>query len=188
MIPQKPNIKYVVVGLLVIASVLVVFQPSQNALAAACDSKHTVRLNDTFLKIINAYGLTPTELIQANNLMGPDYTIYVGQKLCIPPASGTSLAWSVKPYMTRPAGNFTPELKKEVGIRVGNFAPFTSYKVFMTPQNSKELYVGQFTANANGNASVFFAYPKQFTATDRVKVCVQGVSADVRICRRTNYP
>jgi hypothetical protein len=185
---KKLNIKYVVVGLLLIASILVAFQPSQNALAGRCDSKHTVRLNDTFLKIIKQYDLTPTELIQANNLVGPDYAIYVGQTLCIPPASKSTTTWWLQSYMTRPAGNFTPELKKEVGLRVGNFAPFTSYKVFMTPQNSKELYVGQFTANANGNASVFFAYPKQFTPTDWVKVCVQGVSENVRICRKTNYP
>ena len=104
MILKKLNIKYVVVGLLLIASILVAFQPSQNALAGRCDSKHTVRLNDTFLKIIKQYDLTPTELIQANNLVGPDYAIYVGQTLCIPPASKSTTTWWLQSYMTRPAG------------------------------------------------------------------------------------
>lgn len=60
-----------------------------SATATAGPKYHTVELGDTLAKIARAYGVTSAAIVEANSLASADL-IYVGQRLLIPEAGGTS--------------------------------------------------------------------------------------------------
>ena len=60
-----------------------------SATATTGPKYHTVELGDTLAKIARAYGVTSVAIVEANSLASADL-IYVGQRLLIPEAGGTS--------------------------------------------------------------------------------------------------
>ena len=60
-----------------------------SATATTGPKYHTVELGDTLAKIARAYGVTSAAIVEANSLASADL-IYVGQRLLIPEAGGTS--------------------------------------------------------------------------------------------------
>jgi len=63
--------------------------PAATPSATAGPKYHTVELGDTLAKIARAYGVTSAAIVEANSLASADL-IYVGQRLLIPEAGGTS--------------------------------------------------------------------------------------------------
>lgn len=183
----KNSLRILCVLLVVCVQLVSMLTPSETAWAATCKSRYTVRLNDTFLKVIRKYKLSPSELIGANNLVGPDYPIYVSQKLCIPASSGSQSVYEIKPYMTHPAGSFNVVFEGEVKFSAANFAPNNGYKVYLTSKNGEEMLTGQFTTNKNGNVNLLLPYPQNFLMSRRIKVCVQDVQASMKICRQVRW-
>lgn len=70
---------------------------------------HTVRPGDTVNGLARYYGVSPTAIIQANNLR-PPYTIYVGQALVIP-------RWQYGPiYHTVVRGEYVSLIARRYGV------------------------------------------------------------------------
>jgi LysM repeat protein len=57
--------------------------PPQSVNAATCIAQHQVKAGETLASIGRLYGVSWTEIAQANNLNNPNH-IYAGQTLCIP--------------------------------------------------------------------------------------------------------
>ena len=174
-----------IVGLFGLAA-LIFGLPSQKALAESCKSRPTVRLNDTLDKIARKYKVPPTTLIQVNKLVGPDYPIYVGQKLCIPPTQAKGATWKVEPFMTHPAGSYIIELPGaiKVFIKTANFAPLSSYRVWMESHGGKLMPIGSFITGKSGNTSVTFTLTREeMGIRARAKVCIQDSMGTVMLCR-----
>jgi LysM repeat protein len=182
---NNKSINLILVLMLFLISTFAVLIPTQNAFAETCKAKPRVRPNDTLEKIAQKYKISPKDLIQANKLVGPDYPIYNEQKLCIPKTTNKDTTWKVEPYMTHPAGNFKISIADtdNVLIKTTNFAPFSSYKVYMYPMTGKPLQAGTFVTGKNGNTSALIPIPfGKGRRNGPTNICIQDSLATVNLC------
>lgn len=100
---------YFALSMLLVAVLLASLLPS-GALAAStttkCTPSYEVRRGDTLAKIGDRFGFTPVQIVYINGWKAP-YTIYVGQKICIPTSSVSGLTKLDTKYANAPAAYFT---------------------------------------------------------------------------------
>jgi LysM repeat protein len=93
-----------IIAILLMASLLAVLVPATGLAAKDCDTTFEVRRTSTLAGIAKAYGYTAAQIVDANNMKKP-YTIYVGQRLCIPEKS-EKVPKVDSSYTSKPAAYF----------------------------------------------------------------------------------
>jgi hypothetical protein len=71
-----------------------------------CDYIHSVKIGNTLASIAKAYGTDARQIVYINE-MDPPYTIYLGQRLCIPEKDKKGLSKLASKYATAVAVYFT---------------------------------------------------------------------------------
>jgi hypothetical protein len=183
------RIVLVSVSLLFVVTLLASALPSQQASASApaatCAKYHTVASGETLSSIALKYNVTVEEIAAANNLKTP-YTIYVGQSLCIPAATGTT------PAPTTSAGT-TSGAKIEarsdrygfITVATDGMKPKTPYYVKVSFYFYSKLVtakLGTMRTDKNGDANKTFRLPKNFRNQPKLTVCLKNPYTDVATC------
>lgn len=189
MIRKLSTNRIIFLAFLFTIGLLVLMNPSQNAMAENCKSRPVVRLNDSLQRLAQKNKVTPMDLIQANKLVGPDYPIYVGQRLCIPAVKSQDTLWKIEPYMTHPAGYFIidPQNFNSVLVKTTYFAPFSTYRVWMETRTGTMVLAGVFTTGKNGNASAKIPRPQGVKSLRAVKTCIQDSQGTVMLCKNVRF-
>lgn len=178
----------VISGLIALALLLVSVFNSQPAIAApqaqTCSTYHTVSAGETVSSIALKYNITVAELAAANNLKEP-YTIFVGQKLCIP---GSAAATSAPTTSTPTGPGFTIKQSKtgeSVTITVTNYPKKQPYYVraeYGKFPDIRSKKIGTLRTNNQGKAERTFRLPKQYRTLPYVRICLKNAFTDAVQC------
>jgi hypothetical protein len=175
------------VGLLMVFAFLAgtLPQPVMAAANVTCAKYHTVASGDTLSKISETYDVSVTEIASANSLTEP-YTLYLGQRLCIPgtaTTTTTTTSSSSKPKNTWAVerdGNF-------LVIDVANFPKKAVYyvKIKKGHQDTEEPWVKIGILKTKKNTDVIreFRLPKSFYNTPLITVCLKHAYSDALLCQ-----
>jgi LysM repeat protein len=110
---------------------LVLIAPASAApVADDCNTVHIVQAGDTMYSIARRYGVTVTEIANANGIVNPNY-IYVGQRLIIPICRPAGLVHIVQP------GETLTQIALRYGVSVWALADANGIT------NINYIYVGQ---------------------------------------------
>jgi LysM repeat protein len=174
----------VILALVLAAGVLAAFVPNQAVLASSsCQKTVSVRSGDTLGTIAEKYDVAIDDLTKANSLHSPYYTIYVGQKLCIP-SDAKHLA-GIPKFATALAADFSARLSgKSVNLKTANFPKNSTYYVKVgSGSNSASEKIGQINTGAGGTLSPTFALPTKLQNAAKVSVCLKNAVTDANVCR-----
>jgi len=175
------------ISLLVILAVVCLAWPQPAPVqAATCSTTHTVVAGETLSSIALKYNTTVEAIATANDLKAP-YTIFVGQKLCIP---GTSSTPSTGSGSTSKAPNFTAKFNgNRVTVKTSNYPKNTNYQV--TLQRTSELTrykVGILNVKSNPAVSKSYQTPKELRGSRNITVCLKNNVNDKVQCNRYVLP
>lgn len=154
---------------------------------AACETKYTVQAGDTLTSIALTYGVDFFELAEANSLKAP-YTIYIGDVLCIPAGSSTSV--------DDDSSSTTTSTKKFTFEREGDYVTVIgkgldkNRSYYVKVSNSLKLYspwykIGLFNNNKNVNFSQSYKLPRLLRDNIYVTVCTKSGTTDAVYCGTT---
>ncbi len=154
--------------------------------AVTCAQNYTVKAGDTLTSIAATYGVTLTELANANNLKDP-YTIYVGQVLCIP-ATSTSTTTSGSTSTTSTSGQKLGIERdtKSIVVTLSGFPKKSVY--YVKAKNAargdyKWFKFGRVKTSKTGSATVTLRLPKPLRQTDVLLVCLKNAVTDDVVCQ-----
>lgn len=182
-----------VICLILVIALLVVALPKQPVSAAiqtvTCSTYHTVVSGENLSSIAVKYNTTVEALAAANDLKEP-YTLFVGQRLCIP-GTATSTA-------TPPTDSSTTTKGPDFTIKPGSYPFFyeiatigypvrSSYyiRVFQTDNPSIAKKLGTFKTNKQGVAKRNVKLPKNFRDVS-VTFCLKNATTDAVQCKVYN--
>lgn len=157
----------------------------------SCVSLHTVRSNDTLGLIASRYGIEPYRIVNSNNLVSP-YTIYTGQKLCIPKPAvhADKLKKLPKKYINQGAAYFSLAWSPTgIVIKPINFPVKSSMVVKLDDLRDpavKWVKAGVFTTR-KGVQEYKFRLPRDLKDAKQLSVCIKNLNTDLQMCRNTPY-
>ncbi len=150
--------------------------------AAATDTKcaryYEVNKNSTLAKIGSAFGFTAGELAYANELPKP-YTIYVGQKLCIPEKKEKSVPKSYKSVSgTTRAAYFVAGLTADNKLLIHPYSyPATSVTIKVRSDGAapgKWYKVSTLNIGSTGNGKTYtYKVPKDLEGKRNLQICLK---------------
>ncbi|UCH59696.1 MAG: LysM peptidoglycan-binding domain-containing protein [Anaerolineales bacterium] len=178
-------------GALLVLALLAGVVP-QPALAApttatvSCNTKYTVKSGDTLSSIAAQYKISWTELAAANDLKTP-YTIFIGEVLCVPVASGTT-SGSTSSSSSSNKASFSLALDgKNLVIKTSKFPTKNFYYVKVAEgrfhAGSVTYKLGILKVGKNPDHSYTYKLPNELNSADYVLVCLKNVVTDVNTCR-----
>jgi LysM repeat protein len=177
-----------IVSILTVLALLAVVLPQQHAgavvLAATCSTYHTVASGETLSSIALKYNVTSQEIAVANELKEP-YTIFVGQRLCIPGNPATAVATETSstkgPTFTAKAGSdpFT------VIITTIGYPAKSPYfvRASVVDQPSTSLRLGTMKTDKSGVAKRTFKLPKTLRKATSLTICLKNAYTDAVECK-----
>jgi LysM repeat protein len=181
------RITLVGISLLLVLSLLATALPLQRAsasvLAVTCSTYHTVASGETVSSIAAKYNITVAELATANDLKEP-YTIYVGQRLCIP---GTT-APAATETATVKGPNFTIKAEKDpsyITITTVGYPKKTPFYVRLVTGKFPDINtvkIGTIRTDKTGAATRTFKIPKNFRTLSSFNVCLKNAFTDELQC------
>ena len=177
---------FIVLALLaaLLATLFTAAQPTMPAQAAACQASVNVRPGDTLGKIAEKFNVRPGDLNTANRLYAPYYTIYVGQKLCIP--AGANAFSGAPAYANALAADFSARLNNGyLEIKTSNFPKNSSYYVKASSDRVKNEKVGQLNTGSGGTRILKLALPADLVKAGKLTVCLKNNMTDANVCRVT---
>ena len=151
--------------------------------AVTCASHYTVKSGDTLSKIASAYGLSLTQLADANNLKSP-YTIFVGQSLCIPAGgSGTSSGGTT----TTTPSFIVSKAKETLTVQVKNYPKNTGYFIRVKPITGTTWEkVGTLYLDGKGNGKDTITLTStQLIKAAQLDVCLKNIISGKLYCTKT---
>jgi LysM repeat protein len=176
-----------VVGLsLLLTLVILASFPSVEVAAAAakttCDKTYEVRRGDTLQKIGDRFGYAPSQVVYVNSWKAP-YTIYVGQKICIPTSKVENPPKVNSTYANAPAAYFTAgRTASDVLVYPYNY-PATNVVVKVDNAGDsvkKYIDVGRFTI---GNGKTWrFKLPAELKNAAKLTICLKDMSTSNLQC------
>jgi LysM repeat protein len=182
------HIALAVVSVLMVLALMAVVLPQQHAgavvLAATCSTYHTVASGETLSSIALKYNVTTQELAAANELKEP-YTIFVGQRLCIPGNPATPVATDTSstsgPTFTAKAGTepFTV-LITTIGYPVKS--PYF-VRASRADQTASSVKLGTMKTNKKGVATRQFRLPREFRNVSSMNICLKNAYTDAVECK-----
>ena len=174
-------------GLLLVFAFLAGSLP-QPVLAAAnvtCAKYHTVASGDTLSKISVTYDVSTTELAAANNLTAP-YTLFLGQRICIPGTAATTTTTSSSPSSKKAAYTVARDGDSLV-LNVANFPKKAVYyvKIKKGHQNTATPWtkIGVLKTKKNTDVIRSFRLPKSYYDTPLITVCLKQAYSDALLCQ-----
>jgi LysM repeat protein len=149
-----------------------------------CDYIYNVRRGATLTSIAKAYGTSPNQIVYANDMDRP-YTIYVGQKLCIPEKDKKGLSKLASKYADAVAVHFT------AGRSGNNIIVYTynypKTKVLIKGENAgasgwKLVNIGSFNIAKVGNQhSLRFKLPTELQVANLL-ICLKSMNTGYLQC------
>ena len=182
------HLALIVVSVLTVLALLAVVLPQQHAgavvLAATCSTYHTVASGETLSSIALKYNVTTTELATANELKEP-YTIFVGQRLCIPGSPATAVATDSS---TTTGPTFTVKAGTEpftVAISTVGYPKKSPYfvRASRVDQPTTSVKLGTMKTNKNGVATRTFRLPRPFRNGVTLNICLKNAFTDDVECK-----
>lgn len=173
--------------LAVLLSVLIALFPQPLAFAAPaalkCDRSYEVKRGDTLARIASAFGRTPAQIVDENNF-NPPYTIYVGQRICIPTKSVSGLPKLASKYANASAAYFAfGRTATEALIYIYNYPKTTVYiKATNASDPARKFYkIGTLNIVANQKA-YRFKLPAQLQNVKNLQVCLKDRTTSYLQC------
>ncbi len=149
-----------------------------------CARYHTVESGDTLSAISVKYDVSISELAAANNLKEP-YTLFVGQRLCIPgtasstttttTSSSSKTGWSATrqgDYLVISVTKFPKKANYYVKIKKGTLTTNTPW-----------VKIGILRTKKNTDVTRYFKLPKNFTEPTMFTVCIKNAKTDAVLCQ-----
>lgn len=189
---QKPTRRtgLIIISLLLTFSLLAISLPLQRAgaasLAVTCSTYHTVSNGETLSSIAAKYNVTVADLAAANDLKEP-YTIFVGQRLCIPGSTTSTTPTADSSTGTDPG--FTISAGKDnayLTIKVANYPKKTVYYVRLLKGKYPDIIgkkVGTLKTTKTGTAEKSFRIPKEYRNLASYSVCLKNALTDEVQCK-----
>jgi LysM repeat protein len=153
----------------------------------SCERWHTIRSNDTLGGIANRFGVEPYQIVTSNDMKSP-YTLYTGQKLCIPkPAvNAAQLKKLPKKYLNQGAVYFSLSWSPTgIVIKPLNFPVKSSMVVKADDLSSPAVKwdkLGVFTTKKDVK-EYRIRLPRELTNAKQLAVCIKNLNTDVQMCR-----
>jgi LysM repeat protein len=174
---------------LLVVAALASILPGKTASAETdqgCIGKYEVKTGDTLNKIAEENHIRTDDLAELNAILPPFFTIYVGQKICIPVKSKG--ANRLPKWGDQPAADFTVKLEKDrFSIETSNFPKNNAYLVKVAGinpvANRDYLKVATLHTAKGGALSATYPLPKSLKNTSRVWVCLKNTLTDANVCR-----
>jgi LysM repeat protein len=160
---------------------------SASNLAATCSTYHTVASGENISSIAAKYNVTVDALATANDLKSP-YTIYIGQRLCIPGATTTATTTS---STTTTTNNFTVKagpFPNWITIATTSMAKKSVYYAAVKNALEAAVKMGTMKTDKNGNGKRTFRIPKQFRSLPVVTICLKNAYTDDLLCNDYTLP
>lgn len=178
--------------LVLVIAVLGVSLPQQQASAAlqtvTCSTYHTVVAGETLSSIAEKYNTTYQQIAAANDLKEP-YTLYVGQRLCIPgSATTTSTATPSTGTTTTTTGpDFTIKASSDpyfFEIATIGYPAKTSFyiRVYQTSNPSITRKLGTLKTDKQGVGKRLVKLTKQYRGIP-VTFCLKNTTTDAVQCK-----
>lgn len=175
--------------LLLVVALLAVLPPLKAAAAplAKLDCKRTyeVKRGDTLATIASKYGRAGNQVVAANKWKKP-YTIYVGQRICIPTEKETGLPKLESKYANARAVYFTAgRAEDELLVYTYNY-PKTRVliKVDDADDSARKFYeVGEINVAAVGNGKAWrFKLPTPVQDARTLYICLKDTTTNYLQC------
>ncbi len=167
---------------LVVLGLLVVMLPASVAAAAKCDTTYEVKRGDTLTSIGKKYGYAANQIVQASKL-GKPYSIYVGQRLCIPEKKDNNAAKVDSKYANALAAFFTAGRTADSVVIYTFTYPKTTVliKGASAPNNDRKFYkIG--TQAIQNNKAYKFKLPDELKNAKSLQICLKDRTSSYLQC------
>ncbi len=178
-----------VISLVMVIVLLTVMLPKQPASAAiqtvTCSTYHTVVSGETLSSIALKYNTTVEALATANNLKEP-YTLFVGQRLCIPGTPTSTATPTTGTSTTTKGPDFTIKATSDpffVEIATVGYPARSSHfiRVFQTNNPAIAKKLGTFRTDKQGVAKRVVKLPRAFR-NGPITFCLKNALTDAVQC------
>jgi len=187
----KPGIVSRLVGVFLIAALLAGALPQTSMAAPApsvsvtCAKYHNVESGDTLSSISVTYDISTTELAAANNLVEP-YTLFVGQRLCIPGTAPSTTGTTTSASTSKKASWSVDRDGNLLVISASGFPTKANYYVKIKKGHLSTdrpwVKLGIFRTKKNTDVARAFRLPKSFTEPSLLTVCLKNAKTDAVSC------
>ena len=155
-----------------------------------CQETYTVKSGDWLTKIAANYdGIIWSDIATANNIKGPTYTIFVGQKLCIPEKGSTGSTGSSggNTGSTGTGAQITFDVRTNdkllVTVTNAQARAFYFVKVDDTKQSRYEWFkLGTLRTGADREGEATFNLPDDLSRATDFNVCLKNTANDDLLC------
>jgi len=173
-----------IVTILVILGLLAAMLPA-SAVAAKCDASYAVKRGDTLTSIGKQFGYAANQIVQVNK-MGKPYTIYVGQRLCIPEKTDKNAPKVDSKYANAVAAFFTAGRTTDSVLIYTFTYPKTTVliKGASAPNNDRKFYkIGSMTTQ--NNKAFKFKLPDELKNAKTLQICLKDRTSSYLQCVNT---
>ena len=187
----KPGIAPRLVGILLIAALLAGVLPQVGMAAplpsvlVTCAKYHNVESGDTLSSISVTYDVSTTEIASANSLVEP-YTLFVGQRLCIPGTATTTTGTSTSATTSDKASWSVDRDGNFLVINAANFPTKGNYYVKIKKGHMSTdrpwVKLGIFRTKKNTSVERAFRLPKSFNEPAMLTICLKNAKSDALSC------
>lgn len=152
----------------------------------SCASYHTVRANNTLKSIITTFHVRWQDLVSLNKLASPSYTIYVGQRLCLPKSKKDYDVPTGSAFKTRPANFTVARTNNNISISTSSFPKNNVFFVKVDDARASGITwykLGAIRTGSKASGKYTFKLPSQLVKTSFFTVCVKNATTDILVCR-----
>lgn len=156
------------------------------SLAQTCSKYHTVASGDTLSSISVKYDISVAELATANNLKQP-YTLFIGQRLCIPGSATTTTPGTSSTSSSKKTGFTVERQGNNLVITASNYPKKSNFYVKLKKGrlSSAEPWVKLGILRTKKNTEIARSYklPNSFLDTPQFQVCLKNAKSDAISCQ-----
>ncbi len=177
-------------GILLILSLLAALLPlnvlAAPAAATKCTTTYEVKRGDTLAKIGNRFGYAPNQIVYVNKSWVKPYTIYVGQRICIPEKKSKDAPKLDSKYANAAAAHFVAGRTVDSVLIYTYTYPKTTVIVRVAnagDPNRKFYSVGTINiASIGNNRSIKFKLPSALKNARQLQVCLKDRTTSYLQC------
>lgn len=169
--------------MLVIVGLLVAMLPAGAFAAAKCDSTYEVKRGDTLTSIGKKFDYAANQIVYANKLGKPNYTIYVGQRLCIPESKDSNAPKVDSKYANAAAAYFTAGRTTDSVLIYAYNYPKTNVIIrgASAPNTERKFYeIAKMTLQSN--KAFKFKLPAELKNVKTLQVCLKDRTTSYLQC------
>jgi len=166
----------------VILGLLVAMLPAGIASAAKCETPYEVRRGDTLTSIGKKFGYAANQIVYASKL-GKPYTIYVGQRVCIPDGKNSNAPAVDSKYANALAAYFTAGRTTDSVLIYTYTYPKTTVliKGASAPNTERKFYNVAKLAVQN-NKAFKFKLPTELKNVKNLQICLKDRTSSYLQC------